>query len=154
MKKTTKWLSIILGVPFSFLVLIMILGIIAGPAKTQNPPLETKKVSEEVKIQENNMVPSEEVENENRTNKVENMSLDEKKRIYAEYIYAQRAAWEETLKLFPPKKQMENMAIYLKYDSENREKHYREVAMKNNLLRDELTAIVMQANSEMWEMPE
>lgn len=97
-------------------------------------------------------IPADEIEHINKSQKIQEMSLEEKKKIFAEYIEAQRIAWEETVKLYPTKKQMENFREYTIYDIENRERHYREVAKRNGLLRDELTAIVVQANSEMWEI--
>lgn len=100
------------------------------------------------------VIPPKEIEQPKPVSKLDSMSIDTKKKIYAEYIQAQRLSGEETLKLYPTKKQAEDFKAYIAFDTANREKHYQEVAKKNGLTRDELDKIMFQGNLEMWEMPE
>jgi len=84
---------------------------------------------------------------------IKNMWEGEKKRIYWEYMTAQRRAASESLVLFPTKKQMENIKAYIDYENNLREQYYQEVAKKNNLSYEDLTSIVDEANIKMWQAP-
>jgi hypothetical protein len=97
---------------------------------------------------------------------------DQRKRIFAEYIQAQRTAEAETLIKYPAaaqaKESKELLSKYstdleraqhmgelpsVQYGTENRIKHYKQVAEKNRLTFPQLFGIVFEANAKMWPMP-
>lgn len=176
---TLKWLKRIAITIVSVFLILIIIGILVWDKQKWNipKPVNIKNIdSSKPQLTETNTsnsisstgvinntgitVKKTDTRNENtgstilgKANMIETMSETDKKRIYWEYMTAQRKAASESLTLFPPAKQTENFKAYAEYENKLRDQYYETVAKNNKISRDQLDEIVTEANEKLWIVP-